>query len=172
MLLDIMIVGDRAVNASELGLDVEYYILLAFKSIVNDPDYVLKSLTCVVREIGSDGKEVAKVVPDISEDVKEALEAMRQAEAVGTKDWIRVLPEAIAACAVAIERHEGKLTIKESPRAVSEWEDKLLAEQMAKLECQNAEVSGDEDSEVEEDTGMGSSFRVNQWHLLSFDPKK
>lgn len=38
---------------------------------------------------------------------------------------------------------------------VSEREDKLLAEQMAKLERQNEEVSGDEDSEEEEDTGMG-----------------
>ncbi|KVH91990.1 Nucleic acid-binding, OB-fold [Cynara cardunculus var. scolymus] len=154
----------------------------AFKSIVNDPDSVLKSLTRVVREIGSDGKE----------------EAMRRAEAVGTKDClvkiklvappsyvlntqtldkvtphnnikkiltkeqgIRVLTEAISACAAAIERHKGKLTIKESPRAVSEREDKLLAEQMAKLGRQNAEVSGDEDSEVEEDTGMGSSVDLD-----------
>ncbi|KAJ9537062.1 hypothetical protein OSB04_029795 [Centaurea solstitialis] len=190
----------------------------AFKSIVNDPDSVLKSLTRVVKEIGSDGKEVAKVVPAISEDVKDALvrnirrrmtpqplkiradiemkcfqfdgvlhikEAMRRAEAVGTKDCpvkiklvappsyvlntqtldkdqgIRVLTEAIAACAAAIERHKGKLTIKESPRAVSEREDKMLAEQMAKLGRQNAEVSGDEDSEEEEDTGMGSSVDLD-----------
>lgn len=38
---------------------------------------------------------------------------------------------------------------------VSEREDKLLAEHMAKLGQQNEEVSGDEDSEEEEDTGMG-----------------
>lgn len=38
---------------------------------------------------------------------------------------------------------------------VSEREDKLLAEQMAKLGRENEEVSGDEDSEEEEDTGMG-----------------
>lgn len=38
---------------------------------------------------------------------------------------------------------------------MSEREDKLLAEHMAKLGQQNEEVSGDEDSEEEEDTGMG-----------------
>lgn len=37
---------------------------------------------------------------------------------------------------------------------MSEREDKLLAEQMAKLGREN-EISGDEDSEEEEDTGMG-----------------
>ncbi|KAI3689482.1 hypothetical protein L2E82_47440 [Cichorium intybus] len=185
----------------------------AFKSIVNDPDSVLKSLTREVKHIGPDGKEVTKVVPALSEDVKDALvrnirrrmtpqplkiradiemkcfqfdgvlhikEAMRQAESVGTKDCpvkiklvappayvlntqtldkeqgIKILTQAIAACGATIERHKGKLTIKESPRAVSEREDKLLAEQMAKLGRDNAEISGDEDSEVEEDTGMGS----------------
>nr|XP_043628378.1 eukaryotic translation initiation factor 2 subunit alpha homolog [Erigeron canadensis] len=107
-------------------------------------------------------------------------EAMRKAEAVSTKECpvkmklvaapayvintqtldkeqgIKVLNQAIAACTNSIERHKGKLTIKEPPRAVSEREDKLLAEQMAYLDRQNAEVSGDEDSEAEEDTGMGS----------------
>ena len=39
---------------------------------------------------------------------------------------------------------------------MSEREDKLLAEQMYKLRHQNTEVGGDEDSEVEEDMGMGS----------------
>lgn len=38
---------------------------------------------------------------------------------------------------------------------MSEREDKLLAETMAKLGRENEEVSGDEDSEEEEDTGMG-----------------
>lgn len=38
---------------------------------------------------------------------------------------------------------------------MSEREDKLLAEQIAKLGRENEEVSGDEDSEEEEDTGMG-----------------
>ncbi|KAH7855816.1 hypothetical protein Vadar_029327 [Vaccinium darrowii] len=83
---------------------------------------------------------------------------------------IAILNKAIAACSEEIERHEGKLTVKEAARAVSEQEDKLLAEQMAKLtrenedvsgdedseeEEENEEVSGDEDSEEEEDTGLG-----------------
>lgn len=38
---------------------------------------------------------------------------------------------------------------------MSEREDKLLAEHMAKLGRENEEVSGDEESEEEEDTGMG-----------------
>jgi translation initiation factor 2 subunit 1 len=38
---------------------------------------------------------------------------------------------------------------------VSERDDKLLAEHMAKLRQDNEEISGDEDSEEEEDTGMG-----------------
>lgn len=38
---------------------------------------------------------------------------------------------------------------------VSERDDKVIAEYMAKLRQENEEVSGDEDSEEEEDTGMG-----------------
>ncbi|KAL8135153.1 eukaryotic translation initiation factor 2 subunit alpha homolog [Apium graveolens] len=68
---------------------------------------------------------------------------------------ISVLTKAIDACNEEIEIHKGKLTVKEKPRAVSEREDKLLAEQMAKLNMQNEEVGGDDDSEEEEDTGMG-----------------
>lgn len=184
----------------------------AFKVIVNDPDSVLNSLTREVKEIGPDGQEVTKVVPAMSEEVKDALiknirrrmtpqplkiradiemkcfqfdgvlhikEAMRKAEAAGNKDCpvkiklvappsyvlntqtldkeqgIAILNKAIAACSEEIERHKGKLTVKEAARAVSEREDKLLAEQMAKLTRENEEVSGDEDSEEEEDTGMG-----------------
>jgi len=184
----------------------------AFKVIVNDPDSVLNSLTREVKEIGPDGQEVTKVVPPMSEEVKDALiknirrrmtpqplkiradiemkcfqfdgvlhikEAMRKAEAAGNKDCpvkiklvappsyvlntqtldkeqgIAILNKAIAACSEEIERHKGKLTVKEAARAVSEREDKLLAEQMAKLTRENEEVSGDEDSEEEEDTGMG-----------------
>ncbi|KAF2287664.1 hypothetical protein GH714_002186 [Hevea brasiliensis] len=184
----------------------------AFKIIVTDPDSVLNSLTREVKEIGPDGQEVTKVVPAVSEEVKEALvknirrrmtpqplkiradiemkcfqfdgvlhikDAMRKAEAAGNKDCpvkiklvapplyvlttqtldkeqgISVLNKAIAACTEAIEQHKGKLVVKEPPRAVSERDDKLLAEHMAKLRNDNEEVSGDEDSEEEEDTGMG-----------------
>ncbi|KAI3458505.1 hypothetical protein Pfo_015168 [Paulownia fortunei] len=184
----------------------------AFKLIVNDPDSVLDSLTREVKEVGPDGQEVKKVVPAITDDIKDALvknirrrmtpqplkiradvemkcfqfdgvlhikEAMRKAEAAGNKDCpvkiklvappayvlntqtldkeqgIAVLNKAIEACTEEIELHKGKLTVKEAPRAVSEREDKLLAEHMAKLGRENEEISGDEDSEEEEDTGMG-----------------
>ncbi|KAK9068063.1 hypothetical protein SSX86_012174 [Deinandra increscens subsp. villosa] len=106
-------------------------------------------------------------------------EAMRKAEAAGNHDCpvkiklvappsyvlitqtldkeqgISILTKAIAACTEEIELHKGKLTVKEPPRAVSEREDILLAERMAKLSQANKEVEGDEDSEAEEDTGMG-----------------
>ncbi|XP_059298734.1 eukaryotic translation initiation factor 2 subunit alpha homolog [Lycium ferocissimum] len=184
----------------------------AFKLVVSDPDSILNSLTREVKEIGPDGKEVTKVAPALTEEVKDALvknirrrmtpqplkiradiemkcfqfdgvlhikEAMRKAEAAGNDDCpvkiklvappayvlntqtldkeqgIAVLTKAIAACTEEIERHKGKLAVKEAPRAVSEREDKLLAEQMAKLGRENEEISGDEDSEEEEDTGMG-----------------
>ncbi|KAJ4979259.1 hypothetical protein NE237_010039 [Protea cynaroides] len=184
----------------------------AFKLVVTDPDSVLNSFTREIREVGPDGVEVTKVVPAMSEEVKDALiknirrrmtpqplkiradiemkcfqfdgvlhikEAMRKAEAAGNNDCpvkiklvapplyvlttqtldkeqgISVLNNAIKVCTEAIEGQKGKLTVKEAARAVSEREDKLLAEHMAKLGSQNEEVSGDEDSEEEEDTGMG-----------------
>ncbi|KAK1307286.1 hypothetical protein QJS10_CPA10g01437 [Acorus calamus] len=177
----------------------------AFKLIVTDPDSILSSLT---REV----KEITKVVPAMSEEVKDALiknirrrmtpqplkiradiemkcfqfdgvihikDAMKKAEASGNADCpvkiklvapplyvlttqtldkeqgISVLTNAIKACTNAIEQHKGKLVVKEAPRAVSEREDKLLAEHMAKLNSANEEVNGDEGSEEEEDTGMG-----------------
>ncbi|XP_068648713.1 eukaryotic translation initiation factor 2 subunit alpha homolog isoform X1 [Aristolochia californica] len=185
----------------------------AFKLIVTDRDSVLNSLTREVKEVGPDGQEVIKVVPAMTEEVKDALiknirrrmtpqplkiradiemkcfqfdgvlhikEAMRKAEAAGNNDCpvkiklvapplyvlttqtldkeqgISVLNNAIKACTEEIERHKGKLVLKEAPRAVSERDDKLLAEHMAKLRSANEEVSGDEDSEEEEDTGMGA----------------
>ncbi|PKA59060.1 hypothetical protein AXF42_Ash001153 [Apostasia shenzhenica] len=106
-------------------------------------------------------------------------EAMRKAEAAGCDDCpvkiklvapplyvlttqtldkekgISVLNNAIKACNEEIEREKGKLVMKEAPRAVSEREDKLLAEHMAKLQSANEEVDGDIDSDEEEDTGMG-----------------
>lgn len=38
---------------------------------------------------------------------------------VGQEQGISVLNKAIAACTEAIEKHKGKLTVKEEPRAVS-----------------------------------------------------
>ncbi|WZZ40288.1 hypothetical protein YC2023_036553 [Brassica napus] len=107
-------------------------------------------------------------------------EAMRKAEAAGNEDCpvkiklvapplyvlttqtldkdqgIEILEKAIAICTETIEEHKGKLVIKEAPRAVSERDDKMLTEHMAKLRMDNEEISGDEESgEEEEDTGMG-----------------
>ncbi|PKA64743.1 hypothetical protein AXF42_Ash020367 [Apostasia shenzhenica] len=106
-------------------------------------------------------------------------EAMKKAEAAGSDDCpvkiklvapplyvlttqtldkekgISVLNNAIKTCSEEIEHEKGKLLVKVVPRAVSEREDKLLAEHMAKLESANEEVDGDADSEEEEDTGMG-----------------
>ncbi|KAK0604966.1 hypothetical protein LWI29_021425 [Acer saccharum] len=78
---------------------------------------------------------------------------------------ISVLSKAIIPCTESIEKHKGKLLVKEEPRAVSEWDDKLLAEHMAKLNQDNEEVSGDVDSEEEEDTGMGEV----DVHMLAMD---
>ncbi|PNT77569.1 hypothetical protein BRADI_1g65210v3 [Brachypodium distachyon] len=67
---------------------------------------------------------------------------------------ISVLTDAVKACMTEIEKHKGKLVVKEAPRAVSERESKLLDAQFETLVEQNAEVAGDDDSE-EEDEGMG-----------------
>ncbi|CAI9113322.1 OLC1v1013899C1 [Oldenlandia corymbosa var. corymbosa] len=104
-------------------------------------------------------------------------EAMRKAEAAGDEDCpvkvklvappayvmitqtldrvrgLEVLNKAIEAGTEEIERHKGKLVVKEAPRVVSEREDRLLAEQMAKLSSQNADISDDDEEEEEE--GMG-----------------
>ncbi|KAF3780767.1 Eukaryotic translation initiation factor 2 subunit alpha [Nymphaea thermarum] len=45
----------------------------AFKLIVTDPNSILDSLTREVKEIGSDGQELTKTIPALSEDVKDAL---------------------------------------------------------------------------------------------------
>ncbi|XP_059647792.1 eukaryotic translation initiation factor 2 subunit alpha homolog [Cornus florida] len=184
----------------------------AFKLIVSDPDSIINTLTRVIKETGPDGEEVTRVVPAMSEDVKDALvkdirrrmtpqplkiradiemkcfqfdgvlhikEAMRKAEAVGNlqcpvkiklvapplyvlntqtldkEQGILILNKAIEACTEAIEEHKGKLAVKEAPRTVSEREDKLLSEHLAKLGRENEEVGGDDGSEEEEDTGMG-----------------
>jgi translation initiation factor 2 subunit 1 len=68
---------------------------------------------------------------------------------------IAALHAAIKAASEEIEKHKGKLLVKEPPRAVSERDDRLLAEKLEKLDAANREVDGDEDSEEEEDEGMG-----------------
>ncbi|KAF9601007.1 hypothetical protein IFM89_014992 [Coptis chinensis] len=41
--------------------------------IVNDPDSILNSLTREIKEVGPDGKEVTKLVPAVSDEIKDAL---------------------------------------------------------------------------------------------------
>ncbi|VAH26017.1 unnamed protein product [Triticum turgidum subsp. durum] len=67
---------------------------------------------------------------------------------------IAVLTNATKICAEAIEKHKGKLVVKEAARAVSERDDKLFADTIEKLKLAGEEVDGDDDSE-EEDNGMG-----------------
>ncbi|PAN50122.1 hypothetical protein GQ55_9G510000 [Panicum hallii var. hallii] len=74
---------------------------------------------------------------------------------------ISVLTDAIKACTAEIEKYKGKLVVKEPPRAVSEREDKLFLDQIDSLMAQNEEVDGDDDSEEEEDTGMGDVDLTN-----------
>ncbi|GAB2214624.1 hypothetical protein Drorol1_Dr00018981 [Drosera rotundifolia] len=112
-------------------------------------------------------------------------EAMRKVEAVGSNDCpvkiklvapplyvlttqtldkeqgIAILNKAIKACTEEIEKNKGKVTLKEEPRAVSERDDKMLVDTMNKLNDDNKEISGDEDSEEEEDTGMGDADLEN-----------
>jgi len=45
----------------------------AFKIAVTDPDTVLSPLMREIKEVGPDGKDVTKVVPAVSEEVKNSL---------------------------------------------------------------------------------------------------
>ena len=69
---------------------------------------------------------------------------------------LRLPGAACEACQKSIEKAKGKLLVKEAARAVSERDDRLLAEKLEQLEVANKEVDGDAGSEEEEDTGMGN----------------
>ncbi|CAK8537385.1 unnamed protein product [Lathyrus sativus] len=45
----------------------------AFKIVVTDPDTILSTLMREIKEVGPDGQEVTKVVPAVSEEVKDSL---------------------------------------------------------------------------------------------------
>ncbi|CAG8548174.1 21404_t:CDS:2 [Gigaspora rosea] len=62
---------------------------------------------------------------------------------------IEMLEKAISTIQEAIEKSGGNLTVKMRPKAVSEADDRELAALMANAERDNAEVSGDEDSDAE-----------------------
>ncbi len=96
--------------------------------------------------------------------VERIREAMRAAEAAGSEDCpvrmklvapplyvlttqtldkvrgVEVLTAACEACQRSIESAKGKLAVKEAARAVSERDDRLLAEKMEALEAANREV--------------------------------
>lgn len=66
---------------------------------------------------------------------------------------INTLQKGIDSATKVIEGLKGKLVVKEAPRAVSERDDRLLAEKMQSLENANAEVDGDSDDEQDESMG-------------------
>ena len=63
---------------------------------------------------------------------------------------VALVDEAVAAAAAALEKAGGKVVIKEAARAVSERDDRLLAEKMEKL--QKAQEDEDSDSGSEDET--------------------
>ncbi|RIA95588.1 translation initiation factor eIF2 alpha subunit [Glomus cerebriforme] len=69
--------------------------------------------------------------------------------ALDKNSGIEILEKAIITIQEAIEKSGGTLTVKMKPRAVSETDDIELAALMARVEKENAEVSGDEDTDPE-----------------------
>lgn len=68
---------------------------------------------------------------------------------------ITTLNECIKRMDAYILAKKGKLTVKEAPRAVSERDDRLLAQKMDELARANEETAGD-DSDGEQDESMGN----------------
>lgn len=65
------------------------------------------------------------------------------------KDFgVKLVDQAVEACGTAIAKRDGKIVVKEAARAVSERDDRLLAEKMEKLQKAQEENS-DSDSEDE-----------------------
>ena len=69
---------------------------------------------------------------------------------------ITALEEAIVKIEDKIKALGGSLTVKMKPRAVSENDDLELQALMAKMEKQNAEISGDEGEEEESGSDQDS----------------
>ncbi|RKP23150.1 translation initiation factor 2, alpha subunit, partial [Syncephalis pseudoplumigaleata] len=66
------------------------------------------------------------------------------------KAGIELLEQAIVKVQESITAAKGSLSVKMKPKAVSETDDLELAELMARVERENAEVSGDEASSDDE----------------------
>ena len=75
-------------------------------------------------------------------------------QTVDRKQGIEMLSKATEAVKASIESNKGKLVVREGARAVSERDEKLLKEQMSRLESQNREIEGDSDEDDYEE-GMG-----------------
>merc|ERR1711937_25031 len=75
-------------------------------------------------------------------------------QTIDRKQGIEMLSQAIEAVKSSIEGNKGKLVVREGARAVSERDEKLLKEQMSRLESQNREIEGDSDEDDYEE-GMG-----------------
>ena len=75
-------------------------------------------------------------------------------QTVDRKQGIEMLSKATEAVKASIESNKGKLVVREGARAVSERDEKLLKEQMSRLENQNREIEGDSDQDDYEE-GMG-----------------
>jgi len=69
--------------------------------------------------------------------------------ALDKNSGIEILEKAIITIQEVIEKSGGTLTVKMKPRAVSETDDLELAALMARVENENKEVSGDEDTDPE-----------------------
>ncbi|WFC95119.1 hypothetical protein MBRA1_001762 [Malassezia brasiliensis] len=63
---------------------------------------------------------------------------------------IALLEKALEKITESIEKSDGKVTVKMKPKTVSAVEDEELAQLMARVEKENTEVQGDDDSEDED----------------------
>ncbi|XP_041358425.1 eukaryotic translation initiation factor 2 subunit 1-like [Gigantopelta aegis] len=68
-------------------------------------------------------------------------------------DGLKMLNQAVASIKETIEEAGGVFNVQQQPRVVSDFDEMELAKQLERLEQENREVSGDEDSEDE--IGMG-----------------
>lgn len=64
---------------------------------------------------------------------------------------VKELEHAIERITESIQKNGGTCTVKMAPKAVTEHDDAILRELMEKRERENQQVSGDEDSESEEE---------------------
>ena len=62
-------------------------------------------------------------------------------------EGVETMERAITTIEETIKASNGSLVVKMKPRAVSETDDAELAQLMAKMERENAEISGDDDAE-------------------------